>query len=91
MKRTTKIKKLFKKAQSKVTKLENGKYAIDAGRGKYYLSSSFELEAETIQWYLTNIISRNQYEIDIAFECLESNYPEEYGDREKTTLGDLLA
>lgn len=91
MKRQTIIKNLYKKAQSKVIKLANGEYAINAGRGKHFLSSSFELESDTIQWYLTNIISSNQYKIDIAFECLENNYPDIYGDRGKTTLGDLLA
>lgn len=91
MKRQTVIKNLYKKAQSKVIKLANGEYAINAGRGKHFLSSSFELEADSIQWYLKNIITHNQYETEIAFECLENSFPEIYGDRGKTTLGDLIA
>lgn len=93
MKRQTIIKNLYKKAQSKVVKLANGEYAINAGRGKHYLSSSFELETDTIEWYLKNELTKRQYEIDLFFDCLTANYSNIYGDfgTGKTTLGDLLA
>ena len=90
MKRQTVINNIYKKAKSKVIKLENGEYAINAGKGKHFLSSSFELETDTIEWYLINVISSNQYKIDIAYECLEMQYPEKYG-YGKTDLSDLLA
>ena len=92
MKRQTVIRNLYKKAQSKVIKLANGEFAINAGRGNIFLSSSFELEKDTIEWYLINVITSNQYKLDIAFECLENNFPEKFGyGKDKTDLSDLLA